>query len=183
MLKKKLNLSLNNHLLNIDILQKYTLKDINKIPKIKGVTISVDLNNIVVPFLNNTTEDFIHQYSTFILYNFGCLVPHISLTKNNALITNQKNFNLKIVLNNKTDIEDLLCNIFFNLLEKEENIKNIKFIQGESNCNFYAPVLTNLYVSNLDDTVQLLMNISFKFNNNTMKKNFIFKKYPHFWNF
>jgi len=183
MLKKKLNLSLNNQLLNIDILQKYTLKDINKIPKIKQVTLSVDLNNIVIPSLNNTSEEFIYQYSTFVLYIFGCLVPHISLTKNNSLINNQKNFNLKIVVNNKTDIENLLYNIFFNLLEKEENVKNIKFIQGESNCNFYAPVLTSLYISNLDDTLQLLMNISFKFNNNTMKKNFIFKKYPYFWIF
>lgn len=183
MLKKKLNLSLNNQLLNIDILQKYILKDINKVPKIKQVILSVDLNDINIPYLNNTSEEFIYQYSTFILYNFGCLVPHICLTKKKVLINNQKNFNLKIVLNNKTDIENLLCNIFFNLLEKEENIKNIKFTQGESNCNFYASVATDLYISNIDDTIPLLMNISFSFDNNTMKKNFIFKKYPHFWIF
>jgi len=182
MLKKKINSYLNNQILNLDIIQKYILKDINRIPKIEKVVVSFDLNNIKLIPLNNISEDFFYQYSTFNVYTLGCLLPIINLKKN-VSITNDKNFSLKISVNNKADIENLLNNMSFDLLDKEGIVKDIKFLQSESSCSFYMPLITDLHINNTDNKAHILTNISFRFSSNTMRKNFMFRKYPFFWIF
>ena len=182
MLKKKINPFLNNQILKLDILQKYILKDINTIPEIEKVVISFDLNNIKLVPINNISEDFFYQYNTFNVYTLGCLLPNINIKKN-VLITNDKNFSLKIIINNKTDIENLLNSVLFGLLDKEDTIKEIQFLQSESICSFYMPLTSDLYINNTDKKADILMNVSFRFSSNTMRKNFIFRKYPPFWIF
>ena len=180
MLKKKLNSTLNQQLINIDILQKYNLKDLNMIPIVQRVVFSIDLNNVDTSNFKNVSEEFLYQYSTFILYSFTCLLPHICLTKKNLVAINKKNYILKIILTNKREMEAFLQNMFLDLLEKEEIIKNIKFVLNESSISIYMPLKINLDLGNLDNKSQLLINLSVCFNNNTMKENFFFKEYPYF---
>jgi hypothetical protein len=178
MLKKKLNSSINQHIINTDLLQKYVLTDINKIPKIKEIVFSTDLVNSSSP--NNVSEEFNHNYSVFIFYSFAEILPSILLNNNNILTSTKKNFNLKIVLKNKNNIEMFLNNIFLDLMEKEEDIKKIKITQNESSFNIFLPIQKNL---DSNSKTKLNINLSFKFNQITMKKKFLFRKYPYFWIF
>jgi len=180
MLKKKTSLTPNQYILNIDLLQKYKLQHINKIPKIKETTLSLDLGD----FLNksNTSEDILQIHSFFMLYSFSLILPSVQIYKNLNAALASKSFKLKLTLKNSADIEGFLQQIFLYLIEKEEDILKLKYIKSESNLGVFIPLTENLS-TNLNKKSSVDLHISFLFNKKEMKKNNFFIQFPPFWVF
>jgi hypothetical protein len=177
MLKKKINSMRNQHVLNVDLLQKYKLQNINKIPRIKEVKFLVGLSE-----LSNSTsisEELFQTYSFFILYSFGFMFPNVQINKPANIVPVEKGFNLKLSIKNRADIEIFLENFLLYLIEKEEETQKIKIKTSESNIDIYIPITKTLNVDfNQKSTVNI--NISFKFNKKEIKKNSFFIQFPTF---
>ena len=174
MLKKKINYMGNQHILNVDLLQKYRLSNINKIPSLKEISLLVNLND----FSNskNISEEILQTYSFLILYSFGFMLPSIQMSK--LTVNSTKNFNLKLSLKNRGDIETLLEYMFIYLIEKEEDIQKLKTTTWESNLDVCIPLTKNLN-TNFNQQSVFNVNISFIFSKKELKK--VFKQFAPFW--
>ena len=178
MLKKKINSMRNQHILNVDLLQKYTLQNINKIPKVKEVKFLVNLNE----FSNSISfsEEIFQIYSFFIMYSFGFMFPSVQM--NNSLNTpfGGKSFNLKSSLKNQADIEIFLEYMLLYLIEKEDDNQKVKITKSESNIDLFIPLTKNLSID-LNQKPSVSINISFKFNKKAIKKSSFIIQFPPFW--
>jgi hypothetical protein len=180
MLKKKINFFRDQELLQVDFLQKYLLKDRNQIPQLKEINFSTNLNTL--GSLNNASEEFLQNYSFFILYSTGCILPNIISSKNNSIIHSKKDLNLKLILKNRQDIALFLDNLFIHFLEKRV-ANSSKIIQTESSCSFRLEVAKNLDIQGVSNNPDYSINYCFKFDSKRIKKDFFFKKYAPFWAF
>lgn len=180
MLKKKTNFFRDEELLYVDFLQKYLLKDINQIPQLKEINLSTNLNTL--GSLNNASEEFFQNYSFFILYSTGCILPNIISSKSNSIIHSKKDFNLKLILKNRQDIAAFLDNLFIHFLEKRVS-NSFKIIQTESSCSFRLDSPKNLDIQGVSNNPEYSINYCFKFDSKRIKKDFFFKKYAPFWAF
>lgn len=180
MLKKKVNLSLNQHLRSIDLSQKYLFKNVNKVPLINKILISIDLKSLKI--LTNLPEEFSQNYSFFVLYISSLMAPKIFLSKNTLIATSRKNFNLKVILRDKLDIEFFLDNILIYLLENKESIASLKIKQLGENFNVYLPFLESFDLQNFNIKTKNNTKIVLTFNNKEFaQKNLFFKKFNPFW--
>jgi hypothetical protein len=182
MFLKKLNLSLNQQLLCIDLFQKYLLQNKNQIPELKEIIFQINLNGLK-GLSDQRSEEFLQNYSVFILHSFSCLFPKLSLSKNNLIGQTKTNFNLKIVLGNKNDIETFINELFINFLEKQEDLTKLKIVEGLSSFDVFLPITKILYLKDIDNKKNLNVNITFKFNKKKKSNNIFFKKTPPFWVF
>ena len=171
------NSSLNQHLVYIDLLQKYSYKDFNEINKIKEINILFDLANFNVT--NSISEEILQIYSNFIIYSFGCILPNIMVSKILKLAVKNNKYFLKLILKNKKDITFFLDNIYFEIFST--NSHNTKIIKTETSYSLFKSINKTFYLNNLSTKIRLPLIITFKFNSKDMNKKKLFKKYTNFW--
>ena len=176
MFQKKKSLIVNQHIINVDIIQKYSLKNINEMPEIREIALTA--NTDIFSNFTNVSEEFTQNYSFFILSSVTSMFPYIYMIKNNVLQTNKK-FCLKFVLRNKSDINLFIENFSTYLLE--EDTKKIKVVTNEFNLKTFIPFKKDLDVNIQKTTIISCIELSFKFNNRLLKKKNFYKKYPPFW--
>lgn len=177
MLKKRINSSLSQHILHVDLIQKYKFQNKNKIPYIKEVCFLLDLNDSTN--LINISEEMTQIYNFFNLYSFSLRSPKVQIYKHEKIIPSSKGFRLKFSIKNRADIEMFLEYIFLYLIEKQDDVQKLRIKKWESNIDLFIPLTRNINIG-LNQKFFFNINISFNFNEKEKSLNF-FSQFPPFW--
>ena len=114
----KFNSTLNDYLLNCDLLNKYNLSNIHTRPSLEKIVFHFPLKAFVVG-LDNSESNINNQVKAFLLfYIFFSLLSYINFQKikvSRGFIKGKDtegSYSLKVVLTNKEDIDSFLINMF-----------------------------------------------------------------------
>lgn len=107
-----------NKLTNLDLIQKYNLLTLFKVPAIYSINITISLDNLISVYTNTliNKNNSVKIKSFLICYFFFNLIPYLS--ENSIKIektieqNTQSNCYLKIILKNKISINNFLINFF-----------------------------------------------------------------------
>jgi hypothetical protein len=107
---KKFNHSVHEYLLDCDLINKYTLKNIYKRPKLKKVIVHFPINNLLQ---SNSFGNNLQVKSFLIFHVLFFILPFINFDKikTNSCLINPE-YSLKIILSNEEDIHLFLINLF-----------------------------------------------------------------------
>lgn len=178
MLKKKINFVQNQHILNVDLIQKYKLQNKNQIPEIKEIFFLLDLNDF--SNLLNISEEILQIYSFFNLYSLGFMFPKVQIYKYGNTALSSKGFKLKLSIKNQADIKMFLEYIFIFLIEKQDDIQKLKIKKWESNFDLTIPLTKTLTIG-VNEKPLFNTSVSFIFNKKEIKKKYIFSQFPPLW--
>ena len=197
----------NNYLSNYDSINKYNLKNIYSVPKLKNIILEFSLKNLIKAsdFTNISEENNIIQHKAFIL--FYLMTSHLPFINSNKLKIIKKTdkdgesfYALKLMILNKNDINNFLLTLFIEnwQLMLIENIKifpqkNFKAQTLENklilNCNIPAgiffeintifEILAGLNSKEFNFNTSFLFQKNFNLVNNDFKK--FIKNLPFFW--
>jgi hypothetical protein len=191
LISKKFNYTLNNYLLDLDLINKYSINNIKKVPKLNKLTIELSLNEILNFLENNNTSESdseIQIKSFFILYIIDCYFPSINFT--NTKLSN-KNFSQKCCLKrtflNKQSINETVVNLFneFNLKFQfnKKNSKPFHFIKNNkeklnfrTNFEFDKFIELDKFINNINPIKKFIIFIHFEFAVKDVFKQFEFKQ-------
>jgi hypothetical protein len=175
-----------NSSLNLcDIMQKYNLKNVYNIPKIRLIVITLTLNNV----LNNTekklTREELETYSVYLVFILQLRFPKIVIDRSRFL----NGYNLKIFLRNNTEItlfNDLFCTEVFKsitLLNKQIKFKKDKKVFHITSENF--PEIKKVFTSNFFKlNVQPFdVRIEFRLSDTYLNGMNVLYSLPYFWTF
>ena len=104
-----------NYLSNCDLINKYNLTNINKIPKLTEVAIEVSSSDILNSSEiagKNELDSELQIKSYFILYLIQALIPFISFNNSKKVKEDGLNYSLKIVLSAEDEIYSFLIKFF-----------------------------------------------------------------------
>jgi hypothetical protein len=104
-----------NYLSNCDLINKYNLTNINKIPKLSEVAIEISSSDILNSSEiagKNELDSELQIKSYFILYLIQALIPFISFNNSKKVKEDGLNYSLKIVLSAEDEIYSFLINFF-----------------------------------------------------------------------
>jgi len=113
--KIKINHNFNNYLINCDLLNKYNIKNINQTPKLKKIVVELPLEELLKASessSNSEINDDIQIQSFLILYLLSTFIPYIVFKKSKKLKDSSKNFSVKFVLSQTSDINNFLVTFF-----------------------------------------------------------------------
>jgi hypothetical protein len=122
-MQTKSNSTFNTYLSTCDLINKYLLKNVKKVPNLDKVVIEFSLNDNL-KFINNTNEinTSIKLKTFFLLYSFFSFLPYIKIIKKKNLKKKKNsvkiNISLKIVLNQKYKINTFLFLLFYDIWNK-----------------------------------------------------------------
>lgn len=146
---KNFDHNVHEYLLNCDLINKYSLKNIHKKPKLSKIIVHFSLKNF--SYTNTTSTLNIQTRAILIFEILFFLFPFVSLNAiklDKSSIQKKSEFSLKIVLSNSEQINSFLNYLLIENFDKFEKIqlnllnKNIEFL--ESKKLFYCYNLTFL---------------------------------------
>ena len=104
-----------NYLSSCDLINKYNVTNINKIPKLNEIAVEVssyDILNSSEIIGKNELDSELQIKSFFILYLIQALIPFISFNNSKKVKEDGLSYSLKIVLSNEDDIYSFLVKFF-----------------------------------------------------------------------
>ena len=205
--KIKINHKFNTYLLDCDLLNKYSIKNINQAPKLKKIILELPLEELIKASESSTgseVNDDTQIQSFLILYLLSAFIPYIVFKKSKRLKDSLKKFSVKFVLSEKSDINNFLVTFFvenwfklkvqdFILFKNRIHNVNSCFIT-DSKFTFNTKVPINSFIeienflnqSNMGlNSKELFLNINFLIHNPLPYKiensTFFVKNLPLFW--
>ena len=104
-----------NYLSSCDLINKYNVTNINKIPKLNKVGVEISsydiLNSSEIPGKNELDSE-LQIKSFFILYLIQALIPFISFNNSKKVKEDGLSYSLKVVLSNEDEIYSFLVKFF-----------------------------------------------------------------------
>ena len=131
-----------NYLSSCDLINKYNVTNINKIPKLNKIAIEVssyDILNSSEIAGKNELDSELQIKSFFILYLIQALIPFISFNNSKKVKEDGLSYSLKIVLSNHDEIYSFLVKFF---------VENWNKLLAED-FSFWSKSDNNLFNSNL----------------------------------
>lgn len=104
-----------NYLSSCDLINKYNINNINKIPKLNKVAVEVssyDILNSSEISGKNELDSELQMKSFFILYLIQALIPFISFSNSKKVKEDGLSYSLKIVLSDEDEIYSFLVKFF-----------------------------------------------------------------------
>lgn len=162
-MKFKNNFIKNDYLSYCDQINKYNIKNIHKVTKLKNIVLDFSLNNFIKAAEYNTNEEelLIKTKAFVFLYLLNTTLPFINSNKLKIIKKQEKDssafYSLKIILSNRKDINQFLFTLF---IENWQNtfIDDTKILENKK---FSNKILNNILLFNCI----LPANIFFEFNN------------------
>ncbi len=146
---KNFDHNVHEYLLNCDLINKYSLKNIHKKPKLSKIIVHFSLKDF--SYTNTTSTLNIQTRAILIFEILFFLFPFVSLNAiklDKSSIQKKSEFSLKIVLSNSEQINSFLNYLLIENFDKFEKIqlnllnKNIEFLESKN--LFYCYNLTFL---------------------------------------
>jgi ribosomal protein L5 len=166
------NYKQHNYLINLELINKYSLKNIHEIPSIDKISVNFPSKN----FLGSDEAFFGYEIqSIFLFYSIFSLISFVNLKKKKFLEkdTTKVDFDcfLKIVLSNKKEFYKFLFDIIDpNVMSLVENISTVnsqkKTLKSNSNHNYY-----NVPLKYFGDFTKLLTQLNIDLNVNQFNLN------------
>lgn len=195
MFYNKNNFIKNDYLLSLDHINKFNIKTIYSLPKLKQIVIKIFLNEfLIINDLNSTkSAKSLRTLFFFIVYIFSNLFP---LIKNSKLLkeASTSSYYLQIEYKNKEDINNFLKSIYIENFSRISKLifssHNIVNSNHQSIYQMFLPIsslyeindIFLTYVPGLN-TKEFNLNITYVFENHIKMKNQIsfIKNFNLFW--
>ena len=133
-INKKFSYHLNNYFLDIDLINKYYLLSIKKIPNLKKLTLELPLNEILNISDNSdrSESDAEIQMKTFLaMYLLNSFSPSIVFTTTKLFAKNEaQKCHVKKIFHSKESINEILVDLF--------NEHNLNHLSNGKNYKFYT---------------------------------------------
>ena len=159
------------YLSNYDLINKYNLMSIHKIPTIRNIVLEFNLATFLKAFdlnLNKEVTNEVQVKAFLFLYLFSAVLPFINNKKRTVIKIKNKNLNdlastnyaLKMILSNKKEIIALLFTLFIenwsNAIAEEQNFFNKNMTSSSEYLNSKKILFTSfLPVSIFSETENL----------------------------
>jgi hypothetical protein len=203
-LRPNLNQKCNEYLSNCDLINKYSLKNTNNIPKIKKISLELDLKDFLLAseISEKNQKHILSQTKSYLLFYilFGFL-PKINFNKNvvsksKILTLSELHYSLSVVFSTKREVNNFLHSFFIENFSKlsSDGFKVFKKKEINNKVNSLNSFLLSIIIPgnsfNESDSFFKgglnLKNLKFKLNisiNNPKLKNNqnIVKNLPFFW--
>lgn len=199
------NSKYSNYLSNCDLINKYNLNSVHNIPKLKKITLELEMKNFLNSYevIGKDQTDSLAQTKAFLsIYALTGKIPYIKAEKSVAAFGRQKssvlNYSLKTVLNKKVEKNNFLFSMFVENWQKLK-LEDFKLFNSKSNKNFSSKkfVLNSLVpgycLFEIDEILSksisginsknIKLRVNFSFDNNSLLKNRndIILNLPFFW--
>ena len=125
-LKPNVNQKFKHYLSNCDLINKYNFKNINHLPKVKKVSLELDLKEFLIASdlsEKNQKHIFSQIKAYLLLYIILGFIPQINYNKNinlkaKMLKGSEPNYSLKLTFSTTKDIDNILHSFFVENLSK-----------------------------------------------------------------
>lgn len=144
-------LSYNNYLSSCDIINKYNVSNINKIPNLSSIIVELKIGNFAQSSRNvnaisndEPTNQFPHFWSLYVISSLEPQLKFSLMQSSSKKVSGSYSLSIKILVQKHNDVESLLRFIFIENLKKliKEDVKLFDLVTKNS--------LTRMHTSNKD---------------------------------